>query len=636
MLLKLAFKNVKNNYKSYVTYFLSVTFAVMMVYLFLAIFYNPLVNDSLGSDKKFMLIFNVSSVVTVFFSAFFIWYSNSFFIKVRKKEFATYMLLGMSRFEVFILIFFENIIIMLISFSFGIFVGVLLSKFFIMVLMALIKSNIKVAFTFEFKAFLFSSKAFAVIFVLISIHSAALVYKYRLIDLFNANKKKEEAPKPSIFTATLGIAALVAIIYGYYIALTKGSKATDIYVYGQFMTLILVGTIFLFYCTVIFFIQIMRKNKSSYYKGTNLVYISQLLYRYKGNAGSLAVISVLSAVAITSMCFCYSFYTRVKESTQENRPLSIQYIASNNKLNNEVDNIINSHKEVSVKSKDDLKLIKGNLNYRGMQNPCYIISESQYNSIVQDENYGNKINLKSTGESYNIDVEYSSMQSSIFKNSKEDISINNYSKTFTMEGSTTKRYIAIDDFQWTFVLSDSDYNEYLKHANIDEIVNIRGYMLSNDLKAGTLISQLNKVIPKDNQFYSYYMQYQDVFKAVGVFMFIGAFMGILFILATGSIIYFKQIVEASEDKYRYLILSKIGLDDKEIKHAVMKQLALIFGMPLLVSIGHSYVASALFGQMFHADLNFQYAIVLLFYTALYVAYYFLTVRSYTKLVTENN
>lgn len=630
MLFKIAFKNVKKNYKNYLTYFASVAFSVMMVYLFLAIFYNPAVNASFGSDKKFMLVFKVSSVITVFFSAFFIWYSNSFFIKSRKKELATYMLLGMSRFDVFLLILFENIIITVISFFFGILMGVLFSKFFIMILVALMKVTLNIKFRFEVKAFTASAEAFAVIFAVIAVHSASLVYRYKLIDLFNAAKKREKAPKVSALTAFLGSISIVAVGYGYYLALAKAKDTSNMMLYVEFMILIIAGTFMLFYSSVIFFIHLKRENKPSYYNGTNLISTTQLLYRYKGNAGSLAIISILSAVALTSMCFCYSLYSRIDQSTKENRPFSLQYNSSD-ELNKKVKNVLSNHKEVSVKSKDDIKLLIGTANYSGQQIPCYIISETQYNDIVDHEKYGEKVNLNGNDEAFSIDMEYTQAQAKYLHNSIADVKFQDYSKKFKVKGSTLKRFIAAESSAPTFIIKDAAFTQCEKNA---KIFNIRGYVLDNDMKAGNLSDELNKVIPKDAQFTSYYTQFEQSFRGSAVMLFIGLFMGTLFLLATGSIIYFKQVVEASEDKYRYAILAKIGLDNKEIKQAVMKQLLLIFGLPLIVSVAHSYVASRLFGQMFHTDLNIQYFIVLLAYAILYLIYYFITVRSYTRIVTE--
>lgn len=632
MLFKVASKNVKKNYKSYLTYFASVTFSVMMVYLFLAIFYNPVVNASFGSDKKFMLVFKIASVITVFFSAFFIWYSNSFFIKSRKKELATYMLLGMSKFDVFLLMLFENIIITIISFFFGIFIGVLFSKFFIMILIALMKVTINIEFRFEFKAFITSAEAFVVIFAVIAVHSAAIVYRYRLIDLFNAAKKREKAPKVSALTAFLGSISIIAIGYGYYLALTKAKNTSNIMLYVEFMLLIVAGTFMLFYSSVIFFIHLKRGNKERYYKGTNLISTTQLLYRYRGNAGSLAIISILSAVALTAMCFCYSFYSNINQSTKENRPFSLQYNSSN-ELNKKAENILKRHAEVSVKSKDNIKLLTGTINYSGQEFPCYMISETQYNKIAENEKYGEKVNLKGDNEAFSIDIEYAQTQAKFLRNSVADIKLENYYQKLNVKGYTTKRFIAVETSAQTFVVKDAVFRQCEKNVSKDKVLNITGYELNNDMKAGKLAGELNKIIPKENQFSAYYTLFEESFRGSAVMLFIGVFMGMLFLLATGSIIYFKQVVEASEDKYRYAILSKIGLDNKEIKQAVMKQLLLIFGLPLIVSIAHSYAASQLFGQMFHADLNIQYFVVLAAYAVLYLVYYFITVRSYTRIVT---
>jgi putative ABC transport system permease protein len=634
MLFKIAINNVKKNYKNYITYFLSVSFAVMMIYLFLAIFYNPQVNASLGNDKKFMIVFNIASALSILFSAFFIWYSNSFFIRTRKKELATYMLLGMNKFEVSILVFIENIIIAVASFAVGIFLGVLFCKFFIMILVALMGVSVNIKFRFEYKAFFTTVRDFSIIFIIIAIHSGALVYRNNLIDLFNAAKRREKAPKVSVVTALLSIISIISIVYGYYLALTKGSKFTDFLVYPEFMVLIVVGTIILFYSAIIFFIHLQRKKKSSYYKGTNLISTTQLLYRYNGNAGSLAVISILSAITLTAMCFTYSSYAKSVEAARENVPFSLQYTRGDAKLDDKIQSIIESHKEISIKSKDDIKILVVNSKYDIYKDTWqeYVLSESQYNSIAEHENNSEKVHLNSAKDAFVVELNVNKTEA--LKNSGVMVQTGSYKQSFKVKDSTTKFYMALNTLEETIVVKDSVFNQLEKNTSEKNIINVRGYMINNEMKSNSLVKELGKIIPKQNMFFSYYENYEGVLKVTAVMLFVGIFLGMLFLLATGSIIYFKQVVEASEDKYRYNTLTKIGLSKKEIKYAVMKQLMIIFGLPLLVSVGHSYTASQLFGQMFHESLNTQYFIVLVVYIVLYIVYYFITVKSYTKIVTQ--
>ena len=400
------------------------------------------------------------------------------------------------------------------------------------------------------------------------------------------------------------------------------------------MMLIVGGTIALFYSGVIYFINLHRKRKNSYYKGTNLISTTQLFYRYKGNAGSLAVIAILSAVALTAMCFAYGWYAKTAEESRENRPLSLQYVRSDRNLDSKISSIIDNHKEVSVKSVDNIKVLSvdGHYNIYNDLVQSYVVSESQYNDLLKHEGISEKIHLNSTKDVFVVEMAVSKTDK--LKNSIVTVQAGGYKQDFKVKDSTVKFYIALDMLKETVVVKDSVFEQIEKSSEGQNIINVRGYMLNNDMKAVSLVKELRAEVPKENLFFSYYEQYESVFKVGAVMLFIGIFLGTLFLLATGSIIYFKQVVEASEEKYRYDTLMKIGISKEEIKFAVMKQLIVIFGLPLVVSIGHSFVASQLFGQIFHDSLSNQYFVVLLAYVVIYLGYYFITVKSYTKIVTQ--
>ena len=197
-----------------------------------------------------------------------------------------------------------------------------------------------------------------------------------------------------------------------------------------------------------------------------------------------------------------------------------------------------------------------------------------------------------------------------------------------------KPFIALDHFKQTVIVKDNVYDNMKKNMNPSNILKITAFILSNDVNMDTLYSDLNKALPQESNMLTFYDHYQDGLKLLGMMAFIGLFIGILFVTATGSIIYFKMNMEAREDKNKFLTLNKIGVSKKEIKNAVSKELALLFGAPLLLAATNSYPATIALGKMLSLKMLDSYIVILLVYACIYCLYYFVTLNSYMKVINE--
>lgn len=642
-LFSMALNNIKKSFKNYWTFFLSSTFSVFVLYLFISIVYDENVKKQLGSMKTCVSLFLVASCLIGLFSAFFIWYSNSFFVKSRKKEFATYMLLGMSKKQTIIMNLIENFIILFLAFFTGILLGLVFNKFFVMLLYVVIKSTGTAPFQLNLKALQICALIFSSIFVLIAIHSSILISKENLIDLFNSSKKAERGLKVSLFTFIISVMSIICLGYSYYTAIKK--LASNFLLFPLVAALIVIGTILFFIGFTSLLIYLSKKNEKRLFKGTRLISTSQVFYRYRGNVGALSVIAVTTTIALCAMITCFGLLDKTEENSRYMRPYSIEYINNGDKADNIFESTLKKHKEITIKYKDNLEFLQVNSvePFTGKNGTFLVLSESEFNTVSSHEKNTARINLKDNKDcfffqisSYDGNANFAANKSIVGKTvpfSLPNISSNKYVNMKIVD-TDMKYFIALDHSKETFIVKDSVYDAIKKSTSKDNIYNVTGYILKNDFISKNFISDLRSKIPSENNLLTFYEHFTEGVKLMGVMAFIGSFIGLVFLTATGSIIYFKMSMEAQEDKDKFLTLRKIGVSKAEISKAISKELLILFGMPFALATLNSFVGSICLGKMLTFKITKSFLIIVLVYALFYSVYYFITLNSYVKTVSE--
>lgn len=658
-LFKLGVSNVKHNFGKYLSYFISTVFSVFMLFLFFSIYFNKQIQAFSGGKIKVNTAFKAASIIVIIFSALFIWYANSFFIKSRKKEMALYSILGMKKKEIGTLLFSENIFLGLFSIIIGLPLGIIVSRFILQLLVNMMKSDVNIKFALEPKAVIATILIFAVVFVFNSIRSSKVVYKYSLIELLSAEKECEVSLEGSKGMALISI---LMILIGYVIAYTKTLQGGSKMIYFGLLVLVLVvaGTYILFNNLIVILLNNLKKNKKLYYKGENLVSISQILYRIKANSNVLATIAIVSAVAITALGFTFSLYMSLEKQTALGAPYSLIYKAGNKELDSKVYAAINKHKEVKITHKSDISIIEAagftkkykGPNGRDLKAPfgVKIISQSEYNEILRYSELSKsadslkmvkKLKLNNDNDCFFIEVSATDKRG-FLKGEKvkiESTEISGEDFNLNIVDSDVNGVLGYNLGRTTTVVVTDKAFKRLTNNNAYSSMLIRGYSLNDSLKSEKLVSELNKIIPGEAYFDSYFSEHASEYKLMGSYVFIGMFLGILFVLSTGSILYYKQLTEAFSDRGRYSVLRKIGTKKKETRHIISKQLALIFGMPLIISLLHSSVALAAYiiklmgASKLVVESTFAITAV---YIVVYLFYYVISVKSYTKIVSSKN
>lgn len=646
-LFNIAIKNVKRNFYNYFLYFVSMVFSIMIYYTFTSIQYNDQVIKLVSTSSEIGGGLEEASIVIAIFVATFIWYSNSFFTRKRKKEIGLYSLMGVRKKQIGRMLFYENIVMGILSLASGILIGNLLSKVFVMLLVKLMGFSVNVKFAIIPEAIVNTLITFAVLFLITSIHGYTIIYRFKLIDLFKAESKGEKEPKTSIITAIL---SLILIISGYTLYLNSFGENFNIILLTT-LILVVLGTYLFFSSFIVFVIKFSKKNKKRYYTGINMIGTSHLLYRIKGNARTLATIAVLSATTLTAMGVTASFYYDFQTKLDARYPFTYINALNDKSLDEKIEDIMNKYPKNKILDSVEIKFLKleGKLpavfkeknSTSSKPDTLYVISQSKFNEIAKARGLKEKINLTNSNETVLFDEFYRERFMESYTGKNIEINLNDEKKQFKIidfkSYSLVNEYIASE----TLVVKDEVYNKYYNSKNI---FRVKAYMNDNKKNSDKLTKELKKVIyqyKKDSkektlflQFSSYYESYKGGLMQSGLLIFISVFLGLVFLVSTGSIIFFKQLSEADNDKERYTIIKKIGVNKKEIRASIAKQILFVFLLPLIVGIIHSLVAVSILGGILNLNLTIPIGISIGAYTLIYMIYYVLTVNSYTKIISS--
>jgi len=638
-LFDLAKKNMIGNVKNYLLYFISMIFSVVIYYTFVSLQYSPEVKKAIESSDSILNIFIAGSVVLVLFVAIFIFYSNSFFTKKRKKEVGLYSLLGLRKKTIGKMLFYENIIMGGIAVMIGIIVGTILSKLFTLIVLRLLNAPVEVSFGISLDAIVNTFIVFLMISLFTSFRAYRLIYRFKLIELFRAEKEGEKVPKIS-FIAALTSIILIALSYwlGYQPPTNNIQVLTNLLL---FLFCIVLGTYLLFRFLTIYLLRLLQNKKTSYYKGTNLVGISQLIYRINGNARTLTMIALLSAVTISAISVGYSFYYTNEKQAEKEAPFSYMHISTSESVDKQIEDVIQSDREHSFIGQMDIPVIhvNGEVSSPLLQDylkngPIKIISENTYNEALKI--VGKESNIQLTGnQTIGIRPLLTEYTSNDFEEHLVTLQLPNTELDLAFSAMVEDRILPWSYPDFAIVVSNQMFSEIAAQVTP---VTIKAYEVAGEKTTKDTTVQLQKLASEEMQLITYYNIYRKGLESGGLNLFILGFLGLVFLAATGCIIYFKQITESHEDRSRYEILRKIGVSKKEVNAVIRKQMMFVFGLPLIIGVVHGLVilqiASNIFSVLIGTNLTVPIVITTLLYFIIYLSYYLLTLTTVKK--TVNN
>lgn len=605
--LKLALTNLKKNGKTYTPYLLTCVLTVVMFYVMNAIFRNKGLNEMPGADSL-KIILGWSVIVTGIFSVVFLFYTNSFLVKQRKKEFGLYQVLGMDKKNLAKMMEWETVLTAILSIGLGVILGVLLGKLMFLILLKMMHFPIPLKFAVEPQALIQTVALFLIIFLATLLFNLVQVQVANPIDLLRGGNMGEKEPKTKWLLALIGV---VALGIGYYIAQTTESPLTAIGKFFIAVILVIIGTYALFTAGSIALLKNLKKNKRFYYQTGHFTSVSGMIYRMKQNAVGLANICIMSTVVLVLISVSVSLYMGMEDIMNTRFPTDFK-----------VD--IDDTNEGNLSKAD--KIIKEEMQKAGVESTDRISYRSGWLPAAWDKSEGRLLlNQADVDDSY-VTEEFRSVGmiplSDFNKMERENVTLEEGQLLIYMPGEAfdvDKIVLQDKEYQVKQVLENMKIERnnmsyviktvYLIVNDEEEITRLLGqygregtmnieysdmFNLKGDEKAIEPVMQsIRQRLEREVQgcHVEYRQAYSQEFYALyGGFLFLGIFVGALFLMATVLIIYYKQISEGYDDRGRYQIMQKVGMNLKEVKSTIKSQVLIVFFLPLATAVIHVAVA----------------------------------------------
>ena len=650
---KLAASNIKKNSKTYIPYILTCIFTAAMYYIIHSLSNNEGISTLVGSDT-ISITLRLGNRITAIFAIIFLFYTNSFLIKRRKKEFGLFNILGMEKKHLSRVIAFETLYIAVISLTIGITIGVLLDKVMYLIVLKIIGVEVSLGFYISWSSILSTIILFLSIFIIIFINSLRQVHLSNPIELLKSSNVGEKEPKTKWAMAILGVICLGA---GYYISLTTKNPVAAISLFFVAVILVIVGTYLVFTAGSIAFLKVLRKNKNYYYNVKHFTSVAGMIYRMKQNAVGLANICILSTMVLVMISSTSSMMIGMEDIINTRYPYDISVYSDGSDANkkellvNEINEAAKNEKvtnEVSytylnfaaIKDKDKF-VTNSNSNsdiYNDINNLIFVSLED-YNRITSENKSleDGEVLLYSNRENYNYDT------ISVFdREYKISEKVNEFLGNGIISANVaSSQYIVVKDFDEIDYLYKKQKETFGENAS--EIEFLYGIDLNGtDVEKGeayeSIVGRLNE------KGFTYRCETKlgarsSAISLYGGLFFIGIFLGVLFVMATILIIYYKQISEGYDDKERFEIMQKVGMSHSEVQGSIKSQVVTVFFLPLVtagihISFAFPFIVKILSVLNLTNTKLFILCTVVSFivFALIYGVIYMLTARSYYKIV----
>ena len=649
---QLVLRSMRKNIKSYYLYVFALVFSVSLYYSFVTLQYNPTIVNEIGTGRS-SAVLKAASYLLLFIVTFFVLYANKLFMNRRSKEIGLYQLVGMSKSLVARLIAIENIILWFSAIVIGVLVGLLTSRIFVMILLKIVEKDALVELSFSMEALMITVVVFSVLLLIVILQTAIRIKRVTLLALITTTAVADERVKKfNAFQMILGFVGLISIGYGYYLSTTllDFNLSPNVLLVKMVSVLALTvgGTYFVFRFSVALILNFVRKSKKGLMSIQDVLSLSTIMHRMKANAMSLTTITVLSATTLAILTLTYISYYSTDSVAKQAVPYDyIMYEDTGFELVGEFD------KEGIQYTRYDIDLLEVPADVRPL-----LVKESALNKNLSTELGIQVVSLKAIqnklpnlqlqeGEGYILGYDSLSAEN-IRIEAQKPIQFN----TSTGEEEIFIKEVTEDrlipDYHYyglfTVVVADS-YFQKLLHDPLTKNQKVVGMDLKeeNQLIKAQEVFEANKVsvekpIPGNDlatntiSVESQENHRLDMLDSLGMTIFISGFLGLAFLIATGSILYFKQMSEADEEKGTYKILRKMGFTTNEIMSGIRRKQLFNFGFPLIIGLAHSYFAVKSGWILFGTELVAPLLITMGIYIVLYSIFAILSAGYYRKVV----
>lgn len=611
MLSKLAFKNASKSIRDYAVYFFTLVLGVCVFYMFNSIYAQKdimvVTETTAESMKALRQILSYISVFVAVVLGFLIVYANNFFIRRRKKELGVYMTLGMSKRNISTILMLETSLMACIALVTGLLLGIFGSQMMSVFTAKIFEADLSAyRFVFAPDAAVKSVIYFGVIFLVVMVLNTIAIGKYKLIDLLYGGRKNETIRIKNMKTATKVFAAsILCLAAAYALILNNGIVHVNLY-FALSIILGTVGTLLFFWSLSGILVKIMQRNKKLYFKQLNMFVVRQFSSKINTNFVSLSVVCIVLLLVIGIFSTGYSMQNILSTQLRTEIPYEYSVIDYNNGESDMILSRLPSEIKDSSLIADSYECVEGTMSegkayykdynvkipetlsaYGYGDTPLTFVSLSDYNGLRKLQGM-EAVDLSVNNYRILYDKENVRELAEQFYDKNINLTIDgnvlspvNEAEEFIMSNS--------DNGQIIFVVTDT----WMNNMNVDTMIwNVQCVSEDAAKEFDTLLDDYWKKSERECAFV-YYVGKQQVYESSvttkAIIAFLAIYLGIVFMIACAAILAIQQLSEATDNVERYNLLKKLGVERRELNHALFIQILSYFLLPLLLAVIHSVV-----------------------------------------------
>ncbi|MBO4111834.1 ABC transporter permease [Streptococcus suis] len=660
---RLALTNLKKNCRLYFPYALMIILSTAIAYIFTALAFHPDLGQVKGANGVTMVL-GFGMIVVMLAVAIMVFYANSFVMKQRSKEFGVYSILGLEKKHLFLMTFLENLVFSVGTILSGLLLGLALDKLFYALLLKAMQMPVVLASTFQLKSLVTVLIYLFGIFALVSLFN---IGKLGLTDSLKLVQGKKRGDKPTGFLWLQTLLAIILLGSGYAIAQLVTNPFQAVPSFFGATLLVILGTYLLFQAGVISLLNWLKNRQTYYYKPENFISVSNLIFRMRKNALGLATITILSSMFLVTMVGGLNIYIGGKDYIANQNPndysidVGMQPTTSKEQTEEWAEAIL-EETDIPVESKvvypyqqayfsevtnQQIKFLTEKESWMDFSNQVgvgYILDKATYEKMTSQklELAADQVAIYSKGVQYQAGqtLTFDEKEMKVAQVLPKNVTLGHLPDHVTFNFSKYLVIVVQDLTIFENLAENRYYMGFESSLSEEEQVNSQEVFLS-----GTFESELweSNILPNGTNAISLaYRAYamRSFFSFAGSLFFIGLLLSLIFLMAVVLVIYFKQISEGYEDRDRFVIMTKVGLDEDQTRQSIRKQLLTVFFLPILLAFVHLAFAYKMLSSILlsigvvNAGLMLQVtAGICGGYLLLYLVVYAITTRSYKQIIS---
>lgn len=601
---QLAMQNFKRNFQNYLALIVSLAFTVLVFLNFQNILASDIfdVLSEQNRDRIDMLIRAILFVLGCFMF-FFLWYSTNVFLTKRKKEIGIFIFMGLTNQNIGFLYLIETVMIGVSALLLGVGIGILTTWLFQMILLAISEISVDISFTFQLKPVLLTSAVYLAMYLVFSVKGYVNIIKSSVLEMVSAARQREYVRQNTFVLAVKTVLGIVILAAGYYLAIKEGGQE----VLGNVLAavvLVVIGIYFVFGGFLPFLFVKLAKKKLFLYQKERVLWMNNVIFRIKKNYRTYAITCVMMLCSVTALATGSAMKARYQGMVHFRNTYTYQFLSNQKDLDKTARELIEKDNEIAYSTKAAVLALDTSLvDTRFRENQYGMISYSQIKQLAKEA--GLEFELAQPGDDEIIKVSQLHMLSLLTDRSHETVTING--KTYRQTVDTSVPYLGyFQEIMSFYLVNDEEYERLLP---LGEELYTFNYKITDIMNFAASKDELEAIVSNTEDNYTARVMIDpnnsDI-EWIKVLYTIGIFMFLVFVLASGSILFMKLYNDAFEEKERYQILRKIGMPGKLLKKSISRELLAAYALPFLVMMVSARFSVHALEKMMTADLIFIY------------------------------